>query len=144
MREIEFRGYDPDTRRWYYGQYVREEQSTGYAMGYDWDKHERENVKHFIYFTLSGDWGMPTSKHRASVDPASVGQFVGERDTTGKKIYEGDIITLGDDTAIVKYEYLEFIAMSIEPNVHGNVSTWCNILNQSAKVIDNIYEKETR
>jgi uncharacterized phage protein (TIGR01671 family) len=102
MRKVEFRGYDPDTERWYYGSYVRLERSTRYPMSPDTEgaekKFQAEQVDHYIFFTESSDWGLPTRKLRATVDPASVGQYIGERDKNKHKIYEGDIVWVeGDD-----------------------------------------------
>ena len=95
-REIEFRGWDHDTERWYYGSYVRLERSTPYPMSpfpeHDKAKFEAEQVDHYIFFTQSGDWGLPTTKLRATVDPESVGEYIGQKDSDGKKIYEGDLI----------------------------------------------------
>lgn len=97
MREIEFRGYDPDTKRWYYGSYVRLERTTAYPMSPDPEgdarKFEAEQVDHYIFFTEDNDWGLETRKLRATVDPESVGQFTGLRDKAGEKIFEGDVVT---------------------------------------------------
>lgn len=95
-RDIEFRGWDPDTKRWYYGSYVRLERSTPYPMSQtpeaDAKKFEDEQVDHYIFFTEDNDWGLPTRKVRATVDPKSVGQYTGVGDKKHRRIYEGDVI----------------------------------------------------
>lgn len=96
MREVEFRGYDKDTKRWYYGSYARLERSTPYPMSQDPEgdakKFEAEQVDHYIFFTESSDWGLPTRKLKATIDPKSVGEWTGARDKNNRKIYEGDRI----------------------------------------------------
>ncbi len=95
MREVEFRGYDPDTKRWYYGSYVRLERISPYPMSQtpeeDNKKHENEQIDHYIFFTEMNDWGLETKKLRATVDPKSVGQYIG-LNRHGKRVYQGDIV----------------------------------------------------
>jgi uncharacterized phage protein (TIGR01671 family) len=98
MREIECRGWDKDTGRWYYGSYVRLERTTPYPMSQnpelDAQKFEEEQVDHYIFFTESTDWGLETRKLRATVDPKSVGQYTSLRCKNGKKLYDQDILEL--------------------------------------------------
>lgn len=160
MREIEFRGYESDTNRWYYGSYVRLERTTPYPLSHnpeaDKKKFEDEQVDHYIFFTESMDWGLETRKLQATVDPKSVGQYTGLRDKNGKKIFEGDIVRrvggglLGDPTKALFTGEVIFTNNGYkakfhypEPGTAGKVmhEAQGNLFNRSElEVIGNIWE----
>lgn len=70
MREILFRGKDPESGEWYYGYYVkRNDGDRGSLILEDYFLESYEIVK-----------------------PETVGQYTGLSDKNGRKIFEGDIL----------------------------------------------------
>ena len=74
MREIKFRGKRLDNGKWLYGSLL--------VSHFKDDKKERYFITQF-----SGNY---TFEHE--VDPATVGQFTGLKDKSGREIYEEDIL----------------------------------------------------
>ena len=72
MREILFRGKDPETGKWYEGFYMALSETT-YCFKGDYDRHP-DNTKHYIVFDRMTDWGLPNQHLRADADPSTVGQ----------------------------------------------------------------------
>ena len=147
MREILFRGKDPETGTWYQGFYMALSDTT-YCFRGDYDAHP-DNTKHYIVFDRMTDWGLPNQHLRADADPSTVGQYTGLKDKDGKRIFEGDIIQYyerqldGKDTPVcdvVAYTEGGFAVKSYFLNnwlwdsVHGNIQL------RDVEVIGNIHD----
>lgn len=88
MREILFRGKSRDNGEWIEGYYVH----------YPDEVYDGKDDYDFIVMTRDViSLGKPSPFVRAI--PETVGQFTGFVDKNGKKIFEGDIITIGSSKA---------------------------------------------
>lgn len=136
MREIEFRGYDLDLKKWFYGGYHKHIKRQIAPFG---DELKEEDIQHMIIIDGFADWNMPKPiQVVTNIDKNSLGQYTGVKDKKRIKIYEGDIVMFEGILYKVIYtiEECRFILVDKDNNerVLGN---WRSHLME---VIGNIFE----
>lgn len=88
------------------GYYIRQEE-VSYCFKDDADEHP-DNIKHFIVFDRSIDWGLPNEHIKAEVDADTVCEAVsGLLTTGGRLLYEHDIVNI--KTTSYSFEEYEII-----------------------------------
>ncbi len=93
MRNIRFRAKGADTadsKHWYEGCYYQTSDTT-YCFAEDYERHP-DNTHHYILFDQMTDWGLPNRKLRAAINPDTLCECTGKRDSNHKTIWERDIV----------------------------------------------------
>ncbi len=85
------KGVEPaDKNHWYEGYYYRCDDTT-YCFKEDYDGHP-EITHHYILFDQMTDWGLPNQHMRADINPDTLCQCTGIRDSNHRMIWEHDIV----------------------------------------------------
>lgn len=121
MREILFRGKRVGNGEWIFGSLIDD--------GGDCHIAEKEDIqKAFLVY------------------PESVGQFTGMRDTSGQKVFEGDIIVPTKPSNIPPLEVVfdvaegQFAVRECRKYYHGTLATFGRITDNHYKVIGNMWD----
>ena len=146
MREIKFRGFLEIQKRWVYGNLIVDENGTKYIVD---NKLFSADGHHLAY--------EPTDEP-VFINQDTIGQYTGMEDSTGKEIYEGDIIQSTkskykrfDNDGIYEVYFNEFLChfalvdSSVEwHEKHGAYDdyTLTGAKTKDFEVIGNIFDKE--
>lgn len=100
-----------------------------------WDKINKRWIKRFNIDLLSIDV--------SELPNIELMQYTGLKDANGKEIYEGDIISFGDNKAVVFYEHAKFRAKYKMCTNGYCIEDLSEVLYfDKVKIIGNIYENK--
>jgi len=122
MREILFRGKRIDNGEWEYG---------GFAE-YGWINEPSK--PHIIPYYASALYGM-------SVDPDTVGQYIGLVDNNGEKIFEGDILKLNQSGCVEVIFNGGVFGAWIDGVGVGTTPLLISLSGEGGVVIGNVYDE---
>lgn len=140
-----FRGYDTEDKCWRYGGLFTYE-TCRVCFAEDVNPNY---IKTCIAFTTQGDWNMADRvQYCDSIDPESVGQCTGFKDSEGNDIFEGDILHVaivlqGDKypsdfnvTVIWDEKDGRYMVEGWSDDIRWNLS----VVASKSKIISNTYE----
>ena len=119
-REILFRGLSNQGKGWLYGDVVR-------------------NVEGAVAIMPPYQMNMYNTCSQNEVSPDTIGQYTGLTDKNGVKIFEGDIISIGDPNIkyIIMWRNDGFCAKQIGASSYIGLTYWASDIEVLSNVIDN-------
>lgn len=132
MRDIKFRGKhkSPYGDRWVRGYYALEDEEHVIIMPHS-TSYE---------IALKEGSAIRTSSVKHTIDVNTLGQYTGLKDKNGTEIYEGDIVTNGDES--IRY-VVEWVDTGLKARQTGNKSyIGLNAWKGTLEVIGNIYDNQ--
>ena len=126
MKEILFRGKRIDNGEWVEGYYVK-------AL----DMYDKEI--HVIFDTTTTFYSCGETSGFELIDPETICQYTGLTDKNGKKIFEGDIVTVPADDELYAVTWDEDTA-AWGLNAEALVYTFGNFWGYEVEVVGNVYD----
>lgn len=112
-REILFRGKQLNTGEWFFGNL------------FDKDKSGRTHIS-------------TISRGCLNIDPETVGQFTGMTDKKGKKLFEGDVYSMGEKNIlyVVIFDKSQFIGKQVGNRSLAGLEYW----KSDIEIVGNVYD----